>query len=281
MHDRDCVALLQWCLPKIGLTWPGYRRVRRTVCKRISRRMRELGLDKPDDYRAFLAQNAREWERLEAFCRIPISRFYRDCNVFRAIGDEILPRLAKRADARPDRTVRCWCAGCASGEEVYTLGMIWHVSVQPAFPGVGIDIVGTDVDATVLERARRGCYASGSLKDLPTEYRDRGFRRCGDLYCVEDSIRSLVRFERQDIRTELPAGPFDLILCRNMVFTYFVRGLQEQIQARIDARAAGGSYLIIGSHERLPMLSPARVRAFGGLPIYRYVALDARRPDAS
>ena len=69
MPDEDCVGFLQWCLPRLGLCWPGYRKVRRTVCKRVGRRRRALGLGDLEAYRAFLIETPEEWARLDAYCR--------------------------------------------------------------------------------------------------------------------------------------------------------------------------------------------------------------------
>src|SRR3989304_6160796 len=100
MKDTDCVAFLQWALPRLGLRWPGYRRVRGQVCKRIDRRIQTLALSGPAADKVYLSEHATEWAALDALCSIPISRFYRDRAVFDALGEQILPELAERATAR-------------------------------------------------------------------------------------------------------------------------------------------------------------------------------------
>jgi len=270
MRDQDCVALLQWCLPRLGLRWAGFRKVRRTVCKRISRRIRVLGLDDTRAYRAFLVTHAEEWHRLDALCRIPISRFYRDREVFSVLEEVVLPELARRSAARGDRVIRCWSAGCASGEEAYTLGILWQLSVQQDFPGVVIDIFGTDVDEVVLRRAKRACYSPGSLKELPARYRERAFIERDSLYCLRPELRRHMTFHLQDIRTDQPAGAFDLVLCRNSVFTYFQLPLQRAVLRRIGCRLTAGSFLVIGAHEHLPAGGERYTMPFGKLPIYRH-----------
>ncbi len=81
MADQACIAFLKWCLPELGLRWPGYRKVRRLVGKRLTRRLAELGLPDLDAYRALLLREPDEWARLDAMYRIPISRLYRDRDV--------------------------------------------------------------------------------------------------------------------------------------------------------------------------------------------------------
>lgn len=110
MADEARVAFLKWCLPQLGLRWPGYRKVRRLVGKRISRRLIELGLADLSAYRTFLTGHPEEWAHLDAVCRIPISRFYRDRAVFDAISRELLPEAAALAAARSDNVVGCWSA---------------------------------------------------------------------------------------------------------------------------------------------------------------------------
>lgn len=251
MRDADCTSFLQWALPQMSMRWPGFRKVRRQVCKRISRRMKALGLNKIEEYQALLERDADEWQILDATCRITISRFYRDKRVFEVLGETILPEIALRAQ-REAGSVRCWCAGCASGEEVYTLAILWDIVVAPKFRGVDFKLVGTDADPNMVERANRACFSSGSLKEMPQEWLASAFGKSDGDYCVAARHRRNITIRRQDIREEMPDGPFDLILCRNLVLTYFARPLQVQVLQRILARLRLGGFLIIGAHETVP-----------------------------
>ena len=134
MTDRECVEFLQWALPQLGLRWPGFRKVRRQVHKRIVRRLNELGLTQISEYREYLRTNSDEWSVLDGFTRISISRFYRDRDVFDHLRDVLLPGAVGAAKDRGEEQIRIWSAGCASGEEPYTLAMIWTRCVQPRFP---------------------------------------------------------------------------------------------------------------------------------------------------
>ena len=252
MHDETCIAFLQWCLPRLGLRWRGYRKVRRTVCKRVRRRIRELGLDGLSAYRVYLDSRPEEWQVLDGFCRIPISRFYRDKGVFDRLGGDVMPRLATAAAARRAKSLRVWSAGCASGEEPYSLAMLWRLQVGPACPNVRFAATATDWDPVMLRRARAACYRPGSLSDMPAGWLASAFERRGDEFCLRPTFRQAVRFRRQDIRTEMPAGPFDLICCRNLVFTYFAESGQRRLLAEIRRRLRPGGALVLGSHERLP-----------------------------
>jgi chemotaxis protein methyltransferase CheR len=268
VKDAECVRFLQWALPRLGLRWPGYRRVRGQVCKRIDRRIQALQLSGLGAYEAYVTEHAAEWTVLEALCSIPISRFYRDRAVFDALGDAILPDLAERASARGPAEVRCWSAGCASGEEPYTMSVVWDLHVRLQYPHISLVIVATDVDEHLLGRARTACYAKSSLRELPAAWIDQAFDRRNDLYCLRDRWRACVEFHHQDIRREQPAGEFDLILCRNVAFTYFSDAVQRIVLARIAERLKTDGFLVIGRHESLPT-NVSSWAVTGTLGIYR------------
>jgi chemotaxis protein methyltransferase CheR len=251
MADADCVAFLQWALPRLDLRWRGFRKVHGQVCKRLRRRMKELGLEGFSAYRERLTSDPDEWARLDGLCHITISRFFRDSRVFEALSLHVLPEIAARV-AREQRPARFWSAGCASGEEPYTLKIIWDLGVASASPTVSCSIVATDVDDIMLERARKGCYPRGSLRELPEAFLTQGFDRVGSVYCVRARHREGVSFLFQDLRSEAPDGPFDLILCRNVAFTYFEAPLQQDVVSRLVERLAMPGYLVIGAGERLP-----------------------------
>lgn len=247
----DCVSFLQWALPQMHLKWSGYRKVRGTVCKRVKRRMRVLGLSSFEAYHAHLADAPEEWAILESYCRIPISRFFRDRGVYRQLGDVVLPQLGRQA-ADTGQTLRAWSAGCASGEEPYSLSILWRLHIQSRFPDVGLEIVATDVDETMIERCAAGCYQPGSLRDVPPEWAAQAFEKADNLLCVRPAFRKGVTFALEDIKKRMPKGPFALVLCRNLAFTYFDEPVQRRILNGLAACMQIGGFLVIGAHERLP-----------------------------
>ena len=253
MRNEECVLFLQWALPQLNLRWKGFRRVRQQVCKRIQRRLKELELPDFNAYRFYLKTHPEEWLVLDSYCQITISRFYRDRAVFNYLGQVILPELAQLARFRGERQLRVWSAGCASGEEVYSLKILWNLSVLPQFPGLALQIIATDVNAQMLKRASRGCYQLGSLKELPPQWLEIALTPIDGLYCIRDSFREGIDFVQQDIRWQMPDGCFHLILCRNLVFTYFQKSLQQKILSQIEQKLILGGILVIGSHESLPL----------------------------
>lgn len=234
------------------LRWPGFRKVRRRVYKRLNRRFQELELTGLDAYRAYLEQHPDEWAALDALCRICISRFYRDRGVFQHLETEVLPRLAQLVVERKENELRCWSAGCAGGEEPYTLAILWIHRCARQFRAINFRIVATDVDPQAIQRAQRGCYQQSSMKDLPAEWRTQAFDAAGEELCVQDAYRAAVTFLVQDIREIAPQGAFHLILCRNLVFTYFDESSQQEILRRLTKKLVPGGALIIGKLESLP-----------------------------
>jgi chemotaxis protein methyltransferase CheR len=222
----------------MGMRWRGFRRVRGQVCKRIVRRFRELGLESFDAYRIWLEAHEEEWRALDGLCRVTITRFWRDRAVFDALRDEVLPALAA--------PLRALSLGCASGEEPY--------SVALASPS--IEVIALEADARLLERARAGRYARATLRELAPERITEAFVEQGDALVLRDAVRERVHFSCADVRAPLPRGPFAVVLCRNVAFTYFAEAEQHEMLARIDGVLAGGGVLVIGSHESLPVGAP-------------------------
>lgn len=252
MNDLEGVQFLQWCLPRLHLRWPGFRKVRRQIYKRIDRRLVDLGLASLAAYRDYLDDHEGEWAKLDALCWIHISRFYRDRGVFEQVEHEILPLLAQTAMARGEGEIHCWSAGCAGGEEPYSLAIIWQHSLAKRFATLHLRVIATDIDPASIRRAERGCYHTSSLKELPAEWRSQAFVAVADALCLKVEYRAAVTFLVQDIREVAPDGPFDLILCRNLAFTYFDKTLQEKTMQKIIDRLVPGGALVIGSLESLP-----------------------------
>jgi chemotaxis protein methyltransferase CheR len=252
MRDGGCTAFLQWALPRRRLRWEGYRKVRAQVCKRLCRRCDALGLPDLDAYRGYLESHPAEWAAFDRLCPITLSRFYRDPPVFDFLASTVLPELGAAARRADERTLRAWSVGCASGEEPYTLRLIWQLAVAPKMPEPALRIVATDVVEAVLARARAACYSAGSLALLPAAWRARAFEQREKEFCLTARFREGVDFRLQDIRAELSAERFSLILCRNLAFTYFDDALQAETLARVLSRLLPGGALAIGRRERLP-----------------------------
>jgi chemotaxis protein methyltransferase CheR len=269
--DTDCTTFLEWALPQLELRWPGFRKVRRQVCKRLARRMRDLGLANFAAYRARLESDPMEWRILDECCHITISRFFRDKAIFEALRTRVLPDIAARAE-REARNVQVWSAGCASGEEPYTIKILWDIEVARAHSTVSIAFAATDIDDAMLARARNGCFKLTSLHELPRLLVEQAFEQVDQLYCLKSKHRQGVEFINQDLRSEMPARLFDLILCRYVAFTYFAPAPQCKALARMLERLRPNGYLVIGADEKLPDIVPGIVSLDGERHIFQKIA---------
>jgi chemotaxis protein methyltransferase CheR len=222
------------------------------VCKRIGRRIRELGLEGHEAYRNHLEAHPDEWSRLDSMCRITISRLWRDRAVFDSLMGDVIPTLTRSALDRGDDILRCWTCGCASGEEPHSLRIGWDTTLAERFSSASLEIVATDSDPAMLERARRAVYSRGSLRDLPARCHTVAFEFEGRSYLLRDRFKMGVTWLCQDVREQTPKGPFDLVLCRNLVFTYFEESLQRETAHRLAEVLRPGGALTIGFHEELP-----------------------------
>ncbi|UCH83674.1 MAG: chemotaxis protein CheR, partial [Candidatus Latescibacterota bacterium] len=252
------------------MRWTGFRKVRRQVRKRLVRRLDDLELGTLAEYQIYLERHPGEWRVLDTLCRITISRFYRDRGVFDRLQTAILPNLAQTALRTGDAMVRCWSVGCASGEEPYTLSILWKLAIAPNLPsGVTLDVTATEANARLLERAKAAIYESSSIKELAPGLADAAFDQTTAGFALRDRFKRGVRLIEQDIRNSQPEGMFHLVLCRNLVFTYFDDTLQSDVLERITQRLVPGGYLIVGIHEAIPDGFPTLTPHAGVPGIYR------------
>lgn len=222
-----------------------------------------------DQYRQRLADRPEEWTELDGLCRITVTRFCREWPAFERLGDDFLPQLAAQAGRCGRTELRAWSAGCGGGEEPYSLRLLWDLSVAPACPSTVLDIVATDADAVMLQRAQRATYRPGSLREMPDEWIALAFEPLDGRFRLRREFRHDIRFELQDIREQMPAGRFDLVLCRYLAFTYFDVDRQRAMLDDIAQRLRRGGLLMIGRKEQLPRPASGFAPADAGLGLWR------------
>jgi len=266
VDDRAYVDLLQRALPRLGLRFRGFKNVRRQVCRRIAARIEALGLDSPRAYERVLESDPAELRVLDSLCFVTISRFYRDRRIWDALRGSLLPRVLDEAASRGERLVRAWSLGCASGEEPYTLAILWELELSSCWPEIDLEIVATERDEEVLARAAQAIYEPSSVREVPLEWRARAFEPIdGTTMRVRPALRRRVRFERGDARMAdaMPPAPLHLVMCRNMAFTYWAEAEQRALCSRVAARLVPGGLLVLGDHEELP----ADAESLGFVPV--------------
>jgi chemotaxis protein methyltransferase CheR len=279
MNDAACVPFLQWALPRLGRRWEGYRKVRRQVCRRVWRRVGELGLASFAEYRSHLEHHPNEWPVLDAMTDITISRFYRDKAVYDFLRSDVLPTLIEDARKSGRSSVRVWSAGCANGEEPYTLTIIRELALPGTTGDIALNILATDIKPLVLRRADQARYPPSALRDLPPELRSAAFEQDGDELALRPRFRRGVTLARHDIRSGPPDGPFDLVLCRYLAFTYFDdTGQREMLRALARVMRPSGA-LVLGNREAPPAGETGFCPWAPRLRVFRRCD-DSRRQDA-
>ncbi|HKZ16206.1 MAG TPA: CheR family methyltransferase [Geobacteraceae bacterium] len=238
--------LRQIC-PLLGLEWRKYRR--RAARHRVQRRMRELGVDDLDSYLDLLRTNSEEADGLADLMRVTVSRFFRDKSCWIKLAEEVLPRII--AENTRDSTLHVWSAGCCCGEEPYTVALVWLEYLQPLFPGHSIDILATDIDEAALERARKGTYAEGSLREVPVTIREKWFHRKGGMWLLDEKVMKLVRFEKRNVMTDSLPAEIDLTLCRYLAFTYYRDRRRLEAAKRLADSLCPWGVLMIGRKETI------------------------------
>jgi len=232
-------SFLKNVLPDLGLDWRRHRR--RGVRRRVAERMRTLGIRSLDVYQARLAGDQAEKDRFLALMGVTISRFFREARVFEYLAAEVWPVWTGR-----DK-VAMFSAGCAGGEESYTLAIMWR---EHGPTGVRPVILAADIDLEVLLRARRGVYSSASLKEVPAELKTKYFRAEDGRWRLDESIQKMVHFYRADLRRSGFPPELDLVLCRNLAYTYFTHQAQEETTRAIARVLAAGGFLVVGAKEK-------------------------------
>jgi chemotaxis protein methyltransferase CheR len=132
------------------------------------------------------------------------------------------------------------------------LSIIWQELIRKNLNAPKIKIIALDANQKMLDRAKKGCYSEGSLKDLPETFIKQAFMKIGTEYSIKEQYRDSITFLQQDIRQQLPHGLFHLILCRNLVFTYYKETLQIEIMHKLFNLLVKNGFFIIGAHEQLP-----------------------------
>jgi chemotaxis protein methyltransferase CheR len=220
----------------------------RCALRRIAVRQRAAGADNLRAYAALVSRDPAERRRLVATLTIHVSQFLRNPSTFRAIRRDVLPAILADKDRTGSRALRLWSAGCARGEEAYSLALVLCETAGVALARYSTTIYGTDIEPDCLRAAREGRYAAASLKSLPANWRQRYFVVAGTRYEVGPELRRLVHFKRHSVLDPVPFGRIDLAVFRN-VLIYMTDALQEQVLLRIHGVLNPGGYLVLGRVE--------------------------------
>ncbi|MFN3314687.1 MAG: chemotaxis protein CheB, partial [Hyphomonas sp.] len=237
-----------------------------TLTRRITRRMSLVSgtTPHPDDYVKLLASDPKECELLAADLLINFTGFFRDPEVFSFLERSVLPDLIRQHNA--DRPLRIWVAGCSTGEEVWTLGILLREAIAADGRDIRLHILASDIDADAVETARRGVYPATIATDVGPERLSRFFVKDDRGYKVRDDLRAQTVFTVQNLLSDPPFTRLDLVSCRN-VMIYLGPEAQAKTMASFHFALSPGGILLLGTSEtagdinrRFDILSkPARV----------------------
>lgn len=271
MNEEEGIKFLQWALPQRGYRWPGFRKPRSQVLKRIRDRMEELNLSGGyDEYRLYLEEHPEEWEVFDSFCYVTISKFFRDRKLWEFIRDEILREYLN--DENQVQPVDIWSAGCCNGEEPYSITIIVAQLMEKMPDTEDVQILASDREEDVLKRAQEGVFPASALKELTKEELNSYFGKVdfndNEQYSIRQELKKPVEFEKRNIRESLPDRKFDLVFCRNLVFTYLRQEQAENFLSRLKPILKQRGYLIIGSNEQIPS-TDWLTQVVSGQPVYK------------
>jgi chemotaxis protein methyltransferase CheR len=229
-----------------GIDLDGYKD--RCVLRRIAIRQRACGAANLRAYLKLVRRDPIERGQLVRALTIHVSQFFRNPSTFQAIQKDVLPAILAEKDRTGSRALRLWSAGCACGEEPYSLALLLCETARGALDRYSATIYGTDIEPRCLQAAREGRYLEGSLAGLPVRWRQRYFARVGAEYMVGPELRRLVHFKLHNVLDPVPFGRIDLAVLRN-VLIYMTDALQEQVLLRIHGALNAGGYLVLGKVE--------------------------------
>ncbi len=234
-EDQDLEDLLAFIRDSRGFDFTGYKRS--SLGRRVRKRMTDVGMDDYVDYRDRLESSAEEFRHLFDTILINVTDFFRDADAWSFLQSDVVPELVASLD--PSEEIPVWSAGCSSGEEAYSLAIIFAEILGAEAYLNRVKIYGTDVDEDALREARAGLYSSNALKGLPEDLRKNYFEPSGTQFAFRSDLRRRVIFGRHDITSDAPISRLNLLVCRNTMM-YFQRRDPVADHRAVPLRAARG-----------------------------------------
>ena len=256
LSDRDFNRFRKLIFDLAGITLSEHKRA--LVYSRLAKRLRANGLDNYSDYYELVSKAAPDSQEIVDFINAITTNktsFFRESHHFDYLRDEVFPEYLQQSKNGLRRTLRIWSAGCSAGQEPYTLAM----TIREFFgmnSNIDTNILATDIDTNVLQRARQGVYNSEQIEDVPDyllrKYFLKGKGEKKGLAKVSADLQSLIHFERLNLFDETwpMKDQLDIIFCRNVII-YFNRDTQRKLITRMTGKLKPGGYLMLGHSESL------------------------------
>jgi two-component system CheB/CheR fusion protein len=267
-RDRELAELLQYLHETRGLDLSGYKRV--GLIRRLLKRMRTVGVEGFGAYQSFIETHSTEYTGLLDTLLINVTAFFRDDLPWEYLRSEIVPRLLEQKG--PTAAIRVWCAGCATGEEAYSLAIVLAEALGIEKFMERVKLYATDLDNEALAKARLGAYGERDVAAVPAPIVEKYFDHRDQTFYFRKDLRGCVIFGRNDLVKDAPISRVDLLACRNTLM-YFDGPTQARILARFHFALNEGGFLFLGRAET--MLTHATM--FTPMDLRRRVFTKSRR----
>ncbi|MFC0542351.1 CheR family methyltransferase [Kutzneria chonburiensis] len=244
--EADFEAVLLYLKEARGFDFTGYKRT--SLSRRVRRRMSQVGIEEYTDYIDYLQVNSDEFAALFNVLLINVTGFLRDPEAWEHLRTEVLPQLL--AELGPEAPIRVWSAGCASGEEAYSLAILLTEALGVEAFRQRVKIYATDVDEEALAQARQASYGEREVEGVPPDLLERYFEHQGMRYVFRQDLRRSVIFGRNDLVQDAPISRIHLLVCRNTLM-YFNAETQAKILTRLHFALLPNSVLFLGKAEML------------------------------
>ncbi|MCP4650596.1 MAG: protein-glutamate O-methyltransferase CheR [PVC group bacterium] len=232
-----------------GVDFREYRH--RCMRRRILVRMYDKRVKSFAEYLRVLQGDQDEYDKLLETITINVSEFFRNPETFKAVREKIIPLIAERKKKVQSRVVRVWSCGCATGEEPYSLAIMFKEVLERKYPELSVLIHATDIDREALNKARQGKYEENALKELSAHQKSEYFIDNKDnTYTIKPEIQSVIKFSRQNMISDPPFKNMDLIFCRN-VLIYFNKSLQRTVYKNFHKSLVTEGYVVAGKVETM------------------------------
>jgi two-component system CheB/CheR fusion protein len=243
---QEFEALIEFLKNNRGFDFTGYKRS--SLRRRIGKRMQTLHIERYGDYLDYLEVHPEEFIQLFNTILINVTGFFRDAAAWEFLATDVLPGLI--AGKQPHEPIRVWSAGCASGEEAYTLAMVFAEALGLEGFRQRVKIYATDVDEEALVQARQASYSARDLQPVPPELRSKYFEEVGNRFVFRPDLRRAVIFGRHDLVQDAPISRLDLLVCRNTLM-YFNAETQSRILARLHFALNNTGVIFLGKAEMM------------------------------
>lgn len=250
-----------------------------TILRRLQRRVVATGSGDLEGYQRYLHDHPEEYQQLVNSFLIKVTEFFRDRDLYGNLRDEVIPELVEKARREGDQ-IRIWSAGCATGEETYSLAILVSEALGEDSERVDVRIFGTDIDAAAVEFARRGFYSQAALEGLPEGLVEKYFTYDAGVYQVKKQIRGMIVFGQHDLAQRASFPRTDLVMCRN-VLIYFTQELQRRALQLFAYSLKDKGYLVLGKSETTSPLGEYFEPHGKGLKVFRRLGDRFSMPPVS